>query len=136
MSNPRKLLESLSNFRKAVDKLEQALQIPKDRELIVEGTIQRFETVVELVWKTLNRGLKYEGIHPNSPRETMIEGFSAGWLSGEIVWQDLLDHRNKSSHEYLDDAFVEEYYNEIKELFTPIQELLEFLENRYENISS
>ena len=66
----------------------------------------------------------------------MIEGFSAGWLSGEIVWQDLLDHRNKSSHEYLDDAFVEEYYNEIKELFTPIQELLEFLENRYENISS
>lgn len=48
MSNPRKLLDSLGNFRKAVDKLEHALQIPKDRELVVEGTIQRFETVVEL----------------------------------------------------------------------------------------
>lgn len=136
MSNPRKLLDSLGNFRKAVDKLEHALQIPKDRELVVEGTIQRFETVVELVWKTLKRGLKYEGIHPNSPRETMVEGFAIGWLDEEIVWQDLLDHRNKSSHEYLDDDFIEEYYNEIKELFTPIKELLEFLENRYSGLSS
>lgn len=136
MSDPRKLLDSLGNLRKAVDKLQQALQIPKDRELVVEGTIQRFETVVELVWKTLKRGLKYEGIHPNSPRETMIEGFAAGWLSGEVVWQDLLDHRNKSSHEYLDDDFIEEYYREIGELFTPIRDLLEFLENRYSGLSS
>lgn len=136
MSNPRKLLDSLGNLRKAVDKLEQALQIPKDRELVVEGTIQRFETVVELVWKTLKRGLKYEGIHPNSPRETMVEGFAAGWLNGEIVWQDLLDHRNKSSHEYLDDDFIDEYYDEIGELFTPIKVLLEFLENRYSNLSN
>ncbi|UCX05010.1 HI0074 family nucleotidyltransferase substrate-binding subunit [Shewanella glacialimarina] len=134
MSNPRKLLDSLGNFRKAVDKLEQALQIPKDRELVVEGTIQRFETVVELVWKTLKRGLKYEGIHPNSPRESMVEGFAIGWLNEEIVWQDLLDHRNKSSHEYLDDDFIEEYYDEIKVLFKPIKELLEFLENRYESL--
>jgi nucleotidyltransferase substrate binding protein (TIGR01987 family) len=136
MSNPRKLLDSLGNFRKAVDKLEQAIQIPKNRELVVEGTIQRFETVVELVWKTLKRGLKYEGVHPNSPRETMVEGFAIGWLSGEIVWQDLLDHRNKSSHEYLDDDFIEGYYDEIKVLVTPIKELLEFLENRYESLSS
>lgn len=136
MSNPRKLLDSLGNLRKAVDKLEEALRIPKDRELVVEGTIQRFETVVELVWKTLKRGLKYEGTHPNTPRETMIEGFAAGWLSDEIVWQDLLDHRNKSSHEYLDDDFIDEYYDEIGELFTPIKVLLEFLENRYSNLSN
>lgn len=134
MSNPRKLLDSLGNLRKAVDKLEQALQIPRDRELVVEGTIKRFETVVELVWKTLKRGLKYEGIHPNSPRETMVEGFAAGWLSDGIVWQDLLDHRNKSSHEYLDDDFIDEYYDEIGELFTPIKDLLEFLENRYSSL--
>ena len=66
----------------------------------------------------------------------MVEGFAIGWLSGEIVWQDLLDHRNKSSHEYLDDDFIEQYYDEIKVLFTPIKELLVFLENRYESLSS
>lgn len=136
MSNSRKLLDSLGNLRKAVDKLEQALKIPRDRELVVEGTIQRFETVVELVWKTLKRGLKYEGIHPNSPRETMVEGFSAGWLSGEIVWQDLLDHRNNSSHEYLDDNFIAEYYDEIGVLFIPIKDLLLFLENKYSSLTN
>ncbi|ATD60402.1 MAG: HI0074 family nucleotidyltransferase substrate-binding subunit [Janthinobacterium svalbardensis] len=135
MKSPRKLLDSLGNLRKAVDKLESGLEIPKDRELVVEGVIQRFETVVELVWKTLNRALKYEGIHAGTPRETMIEGFSAGWLSGEITWQDLLDHRNKSSHEYLDDSFISDYYDEIKELFKPIKEFLEFLENKYSGLS-
>ncbi|WP_421170471.1 HI0074 family nucleotidyltransferase substrate-binding subunit [Aeromonas dhakensis] len=133
--NPRKLLDSLENFRKAFDKLESALQIEPDRELVVEGTIQRFETVVELVWKTLKRGLKYEGIHPQTPRETMQQGFSAGWLSNEIVWQDLLDNRNKSAHEYLDDDFVDEYYEEIKGFEKPIKQLLEFLEARYTHLS-
>lgn len=133
--NPRKLLDSLENFRKAFDKLESALQIEPDRELVVEGTIQRFETVVELVWKTLKRGLKYEGIHPQTPRETMQQGFAAGWLSNEIVWQDLLDNRNKSSHEYLDDDFVDEYYEEIKGFEVPIKQLLEFLEARYAHLS-
>lgn len=132
--NPRKLLDSLENFRKAFDRLEEALEVEPDRVLVVEGTIQRFETVVELVWKTLKRGLKFEGIHPKTPRESMIEGFSAGWLSGEIVWQDLLDNRNKSSHEYLDDSFVTDYYEEIKEFTPPIKELLVFLEERYADL--
>lgn len=135
MSSARKLLDSLGNLRKSVDKLGQALDVPRDRELVVEGTIQRFETVVELVWKTLRRGLNYEGIYPNSPRETMVEGFHIGWLSDEIVWQDLLDHRNKSSHEYLDDDFIEEYYNEIRVLYMPIKNLLIFLEDRYKGLS-
>ncbi|WP_392353189.1 HI0074 family nucleotidyltransferase substrate-binding subunit [Pseudoalteromonas sp. PB2-1] len=131
MSSNRKLLDSLDNLRNAVDNLESALAIPRDRELVMEGTIQRFETVVELVWKTLRRGLKYEGIHPATPRETMKKGFSAGWLSNEIVWQELLDNRNTSSHEYLDESFLDEYYDDIKRFFTPIKELLEFLEGRY-----
>jgi len=129
--NNRKLLDSLGNLRKAVDRLEEALKIPKDQNLALEGTIQRFEVVVELVWKTLQRGLKYEGIHPSTPRETMIEGFSANWLSDEITWQELLDKRNTSSHEYLDEAFVDQYYEEIIVFSKPIKKLLEFLENRF-----
>lgn len=137
MTNPRKLLDSLGNLRKAVNKLEQGLAISRDRELVVEGTIQRFETVVELVWKTLNRALKYEGIHADTPRETMLAGFAAGWLSGEITWQDLLDHRNKSSHEYLDETFINSYYDNIKDnLFEPIKNFLDFLEKRYQNLTN
>ena len=133
MSDIRKLKDSLANFRKAADKLNSALLIPNDRELVVEGTVQRFEVVVELLWKTLQRALKYEGvrIYPDSPRETMKGGFAIGWLHNTVAWQDLLDKRNNSSHEYLDEEFLEDYYADIKILAPEIITVLVLLEKRY-----
>lgn len=133
MRDNRKLLDSISNLRKATDKLNSALLIPKDRELVVEGTIQRFEYVVEILWKTLRRALKYEGvrINPDSPRETMKQGFAIGWLHNEPIWQDLLDRRNTTSHEYLDEAFIEDNYDDIKTVTPEIVKVLELLETRY-----
>jgi len=133
MPDNRKLLDSLGNLRKAVDKLNSALAIPNDRELVVEGTIQRFEVVVELLWKTLRRALKFESvrINPDTPRETMKEGFAIGWLHNEPIWQDLLDKRNTTSHEYLDEAFVEDNYADIKKVTPEIIIVLELLEKRY-----
>lgn len=131
MSSKRKVTDSLQNLRKATDKLEAALNIPVDRELVMEGTTQRFEVSVELIWKTLQRALEYEGIHPKTPRETMKRAFATGWLSDEIVWQDLLDGRNTTSHEYLDEEFIENNYADIKKLFPYMKALLEFLEDRY-----
>lgn len=133
MPDNRKLLDSLSNLRKAADKLNSALAIPNDRELVVEGTIQRFEVVVELLWKTLGRALKYEGVRisPDTPRETMKEGFAIGWLHNEPIWQDLLDKRNTTSHEYLDEGFIEDNYEDIKNVSPEIIIVLELLETRY-----
>lgn len=133
MSDNRKLKDSLSNLRKAVDKLSSALLVPNDRELVVEGTIQRFEVVVEILWKTLNRALKYEGVRlqPDTPRETMKAGFAIGWLHNAILWQDLLDKRNTTSHEYLDESFIEDNYADIKVVAPEIIKVLELLEGRY-----
>lgn len=133
MKDNRKLLDSLSNLRKAVDKLKNALAIPNDRELIVEGTIQRFEVVVELLWKTLRRALKFEGvrINPDSPRETMKEGFAIGWLHNEVIWQELLDKRNSTSHNYLDEELIEQNYKDIQNVTPEIVTVLELLEKRY-----
>lgn len=128
-----KLNDSLQNFRSAFDRLQEATQIKKDRPLVAEGTIQRFEYVVELLWKTLNRALKYEGvkIKPDTPRETMKEGFKANLLHDEITWQELLDKRNESSHEYLHEEFIDDYYDDIISLTPEIQKVLELLEDRY-----
>jgi nucleotidyltransferase substrate binding protein (TIGR01987 family) len=133
MPDNRKLKDSLGNLRKAVDKLNSALQIPNDRELVVEGTVQRFEVVVELLWKTLRRALKFEGvrIQPDTPREAMKEGFAIGWLHNEPIWQDLLDKRNTTSHEYLDEAFIEDNYADIKVVTPEIVKVIELLEARY-----
>jgi nucleotidyltransferase substrate binding protein (TIGR01987 family) len=131
MSSKRKVEDSLQNLKKAVGKLESALKIPVDRELVMEGTVHRFEMTVELIWKTLKRALQYEGFSPTTPRETLQKAFTAGWLTNEIVWQDLLDKRNTTSHEYLDEEFIEDNYEDIKQVFPYIRTLLEFLENRY-----
>jgi len=128
-----KLDDSLQNFRSAFDRLKEATQITKDRPLVAEGTIQRFEYVVELLWKTLNRALKYEGvkIKPDTPRETMKEGFKAKLLHDKVTWQELLDKRNESSHEYLHEEFIDEYYDDVISLTPQIEKVLELLEKRY-----
>lgn len=127
----RKLIDSLGNLELAVSKLEDALKIPKDRELVVEGTIQRFEYTIELMWKTLKRALDYEGIHPKTPRETLREAFKAGWLEDDEVWLDMLDQRNTSSHVYLHEELAEDNYEDIKKVTPVIRCTLNFLKSRY-----
>jgi nucleotidyltransferase substrate binding protein (TIGR01987 family) len=127
----RKLQDSLANLERATQKLEDALQIPKERELVVEGTIQRFEMVVELAWKTLKRALEYEGLHPKTPRESLKEAFRLGWLHDEEVWLDILDQRNTSSHVYLSEELAENNYEDIKTVTPIIRQVVSFLRQRY-----
>jgi nucleotidyltransferase substrate binding protein (TIGR01987 family) len=127
----RKLQDSLANLERATKKLEDALQIPKERELVVEGTIQRFEMVVELTWKTLKRALEYEGLHPKTPRESLKEAFKLGWLHDEEVWLDMLDQRNTTSHVYLSEELAENNYEDIKTVTPSIRQVVSFLRQRY-----
>jgi nucleotidyltransferase substrate binding protein (TIGR01987 family) len=128
----RKLQDSLMNLGRAIQKLEDALKIPKERELVVEGTIQRFEVVVELTWKTLKRALEYEGLHHvKSPRESLKEAFKLGWLHDEDVWLDILDQRNTTSHVYLSEELAENNYDDIKTITPVIRQVVDFLRSRY-----
>ncbi len=129
----RKLQDSLANLEQAMTKFEDALKIPKDRELIVEGTIQRFEVVIELMWKTLKRALEHEGIYPKTPRETLREAFSIGWLDEEDEWLDMLDKRNTTSHVYLHEDLIDNYYDDISILALILRKTTDFLRSRYPN---
>ena len=127
----RRLRDSITNLDRAVTKLEEALRIPKDRELVVEGTIQRFEVAIELTWKTLKRTLEFEGMRPTTPRETLREAFRIGWLKDEDMWLDMLDKRNTTSHVYLDEELAENNYDDIRMLVPTLRQLVEFLKTRY-----
>src|ERR1019366_982049 len=104
----RKLLDSLSNLQNALENLERAVKIPKDRELVAEGMIHRFEMTIELFWKTLRRAVRYEGSKADSSRESLKEAFRMGWLHDEQVWLDMLDSRNTTSHEYLAEQLADD----------------------------
>jgi nucleotidyltransferase substrate binding protein (TIGR01987 family) len=96
--------QRFSNFARALALLREPLAagIETLSPLEKEGTIQRFEVVVELAWKTLKDYLEHAGaaIHPVTPRTIIKEAFAAHILKDGQVWIDMLDHRNVLSHSY------------------------------------
>jgi nucleotidyltransferase substrate binding protein (TIGR01987 family) len=127
----RKLQDSLSNLQKALGNLERALLIPRDRELVVEGTIKRFEVTIELTWKTLKRALEHEGFSPKTPRESVRQAFQIDWLNDEELWLDMLDSRNTTSHMYLDEEMAEDNYDDIVKVTPTLRATFDFLRLRY-----
>jgi nucleotidyltransferase substrate binding protein (TIGR01987 family) len=76
----KKNSNGLENLGNALKRLEEALREPEDSPLVIDGTIQRFEFVIELFWKTLMRLLRSEGIQTSTPREAVKEAFRVGWI--------------------------------------------------------
>lgn len=127
----RKLRDSLGNLSNAVENLERALTVPREQELALEGTIHRFEIVIELMWKTLKRALEFEGLAPKTPRDSVREAFRIGWLHDETAWLDMLDHRNTTSHLYLAQELAEKNYNDIVKVTPIVRTTLDFLIGKY-----
>lgn len=129
----RKVQDSLNNLTRAVENAERALALPIDRELVLEGTIQRYEVAIELMWKTLKRALEHEGLAPKTPRESVKEAYQAGWLHDETEWLDMLNHRNRTSHMYLAEEFAEDAYKDVKGAVPHLRSALDLLMRRYGN---
>ena len=90
----RKRKAALANLERALTRLEEALAVPEDAPLAIDGTIQRFEFALELTWKSLKRVLADEGIETRTPREAMTEAFRAYWIDHEALWLSMLRDRN------------------------------------------
>lgn len=101
--------QRFQNFDRAVLLLRE----PMERDLAAlsglekEGTVQRFEFVVELAWKTLKDYLECEGqvIDPVTPRNVIKTAFAARILQDGQVWIDMLAHRNLLSRTYDERTF-------------------------------
>ena len=131
-----KIQQSFSNLKNALDRLEEALQeSTSQNSLSVDGTIQRFEFVIELFWKTLKRLLEAEGIIANTPKETLKKAFSAHWIDNETAWLQMLHDRNETSHVY-DQNKANEIYGHIKEYFPELKNRFTFLQQRYQGYTS
>jgi nucleotidyltransferase substrate binding protein (TIGR01987 family) len=126
-----KVEDSLANLGRAMGRLREALEVPRTSPLALEGTIQRFEFVIEIFWKGLKRALEYEGILVKTPRESLQQAFVAGWLNDETAWLEMLDIRNATSHLYLHESLVEEAYDNIRKNFPEMERTYQLLKNRY-----
>lgn len=127
----RKLKDSIGNLSRAIDRLDEALNTPVDRALVMEGTIHRFEMAIELTWKTLRRALRYEGVQCETPRETLKAAHKAGWIIDETAWLGMVQRRNETSHEYLDEAIVTQNYEAARQALPHMKGQLHLLTTRY-----
>ena len=104
-----KTQQRLVNLARALDRLDEALAVPPDAPLAVDGTVQRFEFTFELAWKTAKAALQDEGVATRTPREALREAMRAGWLDDEEAWLSMFDDRNLSSHVYSEEVAAEIY---------------------------
>lgn len=116
-------MTSTMEFSKAVSRLQDALNQPKD-EYIRDSVIQRFEFCVELAWKTAK---KVMGTSSVAPRAIVREMAQQGLISDPETWFHYLESRNLSSHTY-QEALAEKVYDVAKTALKDFEKLLSQLE--------
>jgi len=87
-----------ASLARSLDRLAEALEVPEDQPLAIDGTIQRFEFTFELFWKTLQHVLADEGMTANSPKAALRQAYRLGWLDDEEQWLKILEDRNLTAH--------------------------------------
>jgi nucleotidyltransferase substrate binding protein (TIGR01987 family) len=99
----------LDELKKALDRLKEALAVPKS-DIVRDSVIQRFEFTVELSWKVLQRYLKFSGVgEPLTPKNVFREAAKLGIVKDPKTWIRFVDARNLSSHTYKE-SLAEEVY--------------------------
>lgn len=122
--------QRLADFGRALDRLDEALAVPPDAPLAVDGTIQRFEFTFELAWKTAKAALVAESIPTRSPREALRESMRMGWLADERAWLEMIDDRNMASHIYREEV-ADQIYAHVRVNVNALRALYTLLVARY-----
>ncbi|WP_425636610.1 nucleotidyltransferase substrate binding protein [Algoriphagus yeomjeoni] len=93
--------QRFSNFNKAMNHLENALQITNPDIVQKAGIIQFFEMSFELAWNVVKDYLEEQGfVDIKSPRSALKKAFEMNILENGHDWMDLLQDRNLTAHTY------------------------------------
>jgi len=103
--------QRLSNFNKALIRLNNAVDIASDREfteLEQQGLIQSFEFTHELAWNVMKDYFYHQGnAEIRGSRDATREAFKYDLISHGEVWMDMIVSRNKTSHTYDEETALE-----------------------------
>lgn len=124
-----KMNRRLAQFERSYERLQEAVNIPLDQPLALDGTIQRFEFTFEIAWKTVKAYLEDQGIVCYSPKTCLKEAFLMNWIGEEEPWLSLLQARNMTSHVYNEEIAMD-IYKEIKKNY----QIFEILINRLKGL--
>lgn len=120
-------LQRFSNYRKALHKLGQAVDIVSEKmdwgeevdDLLQEGLIQRFEYTHELAWKVMKDYAEYQGYTDvKGSRDAFRKGLEMGIIDSQ-QWMESIEDRNQTSHNY-DDETANEIYEAVVTEYYPL----------------
>ncbi len=117
---------SLSDFKKAVERLEEVLDLRKT-SIVRDSAIKRFELCFDLAWKVIKVHAKKEGFECISPRSCFQTAFKLKWIEHDPHWLDMISDRNNSVHLYRE-SFADHVYKKLPKYHELFKGLLEKLE--------
>jgi len=111
------------DFIKAVARLEEAVDLPKDA-IVRDSAIQRFEIAFELCWKFLKAFLEENhNSSCSSPQSCFRAGFKQGVIGDDPFWIDLAKLRNYTVHTY-NESLAHYVYEQLPEALRRFREVL------------
>lgn len=123
----KRLKERIEDYNKALNRLKEAF-LQEPTEIVIDGTLQRYEFTFELAWKTLKDYLEYNGIIDNvgTPRVIIQSAYNSKIIKDGDKWIQMMLDRNMLSHLYDEDKSREIYNNIKDEYLYMFEELKEF----------
>lgn len=122
---PARLRELRDDFKNALKRLIAAVgEDIKKGDIVIDGTIQRFEFTFELSWKLMKAVLEQNGIQAGTPRDVIKEAYKTGMIGDGQAWIKMLESRNQTAHIYNITKAREIYRkikNSYKKLFTALE---------------
>ena len=123
-----KWIERLEVFRNAIARLNEVIEISKQRSLNQferDSLIKRFEFSYEMAWKLMMSYEKDNGvIGILGSKDVIRQAFSMSLIDNGEAWLEMIDDRNKTSHLY-DEEMAIDVIDAITNTYFPLfQELL------------
>jgi nucleotidyltransferase substrate binding protein (TIGR01987 family) len=120
--------ELLSAYENALRRLAEVLEEPESA-MIRDAAIKRFEFTFELLWKSLQKFFRGQGIACNSPKGCLREAFSYGLVEDNPMWLRMIDDRNLTVHTY-NEAVSIEIYQHLKDYMPLFNQVLQSLKDQ------
>ncbi len=134
-------IQRFDNFCKALAQMTRFMDKDELNELEEQGLIQSFEYNHELAWKTLKDFLEAKGLSQlYGSKDVSREAFKQGLLGDSeqdgLLWLDMIEKRNLTSHTYNEKTakeIVQAIKNDYFQRFVALRERLQALANHERN---
>lgn len=115
--------QRFSNYKKALDQLEKAINLANERDLSdieQQGLLKAFEFTHELAWNVMKDFFEYQGnVSIKGSRDAIREAFATGLVEDGNIWMDTIKSRVQTVHAY-DERTAREIATKVIEQYFPV----------------